>query len=69
MNLLPTSTSTNIEEQQPSVAVLPVGSFEQHGRYLPLITPAHDEYASSRRASISTGRSGTRRPTGLLGVS
>ncbi|WP_172387262.1 creatininase family protein [Streptomyces sp. MNP-20] len=38
MNLLPTYTSTDIEEQQPRVAVLPVGSFEQHGRYLPLIT-------------------------------
>lgn len=38
MNLLPTATSTDVEEQQPRVAVLPVGSFEQHGRYLPLIT-------------------------------
>ena len=38
MNLVPTATSTDVEEQQPQVAVLPVGSFEQHGRYLPLIT-------------------------------
>nr|WP_206441104.1 creatininase family protein [Streptomyces boncukensis] len=36
--MLPTSTSTDIEERQPRVAVLPIGSFEQHGRYLPLIT-------------------------------
>lgn len=38
MNLLPTATSTDVQAQQPRVAVLPVGSFEQHGRYLPLIT-------------------------------
>ncbi|THA83170.1 creatininase family protein [Streptomyces sp. A0592] len=38
MNLLPTATSTDVEDRQPRVAVLPVGSFEQHGRYLPLIT-------------------------------
>ncbi|MHC0429501.1 creatininase family protein [Streptomyces sp. O3] len=38
MNLLPTATSTDVQELQPRVAVLPVGSFEQHGRYLPLIT-------------------------------
>ncbi|WP_327284639.1 creatininase family protein [Streptomyces sp. NBC_01205] len=38
VNLLPTTTSTDVQEQQPHVAVLPVGSFEQHGRYLPLIT-------------------------------
>ncbi|MFD3667141.1 creatininase family protein [Streptomyces sp. NPDC058672] len=38
MNLLPTATSTDVEEQQPRVAVLPIGSFEQHGRCLPLIT-------------------------------
>lgn len=38
VNLLPTATSTDVGERQPRVAVLPVGSFEQHGRYLPLIT-------------------------------
>lgn len=38
MNLLPTATSTDVQEQQPRVAVLPIGSFEQHGRYLPLVT-------------------------------
>lgn len=38
MNLLPTATSTDVQEQRPRVAVLPVGSFEQHGPYLPLIT-------------------------------
>ncbi|MBT2458220.1 creatininase family protein [Streptomyces sp. ISL-86] len=38
VNLLPTATSTDVAELQPRVAVLPIGSFEQHGRYLPLIT-------------------------------
>ncbi|MFE9804109.1 creatininase family protein [Streptomyces goshikiensis] len=38
VNLLPTATSADVQNQQPRVAVLPVGSFEQHGRYLPLIT-------------------------------
>lgn len=38
VNLLPTTTSSEVQEAQPSLAVLPIGSFEQHGRYLPLIT-------------------------------
>ncbi|MDD9377860.1 creatininase family protein [Streptomyces sp. ZAF1911] len=38
VNLLPTTTSTDVQERRPRVAVLPIGSFEQHGSYLPLIT-------------------------------
>ncbi|MEV7519410.1 creatininase family protein [Streptomyces sp. NPDC091371] len=38
MNLLPTITTVDVQEQAPRVAVLPVGSYEQHGAYLPLIT-------------------------------
>lgn len=35
---LTTATSTDVAHMQPSVAVLPVGSFEQHGDHLPLAT-------------------------------
>lgn len=38
MDTLPTATSPDVAAQRPSVAVLPVGSFEQHGRHLPLAT-------------------------------
>ena len=38
MDTLPKSTSTEVAERGASVAVLPVGSFEQHGGLLPLAT-------------------------------
>ncbi|MGW2082655.1 creatininase family protein [Streptomyces sp. NPDC001939] len=38
MNLLPTITTTDVQEQGPQVAILPIGSYEQHGPYLPLVT-------------------------------
>ncbi|WP_420894676.1 creatininase family protein [Streptomyces alboflavus] len=38
MNLLPTITTVDVQEQAPRVAVLPIGSYEQHGGHLPLIT-------------------------------
>lgn len=37
-HLLPASTSTEERERNAQVALLPIGSFEQHGAYLPLIT-------------------------------
>ncbi|MFJ4806419.1 creatininase family protein [Streptomyces murinus] len=40
MNLLPTITTTDVQQQSPRVAVLPIGAFEQHGAHLPLITDA-----------------------------
>jgi creatinine amidohydrolase len=36
--LLPTATSTDQSSRDATTAVLPVGSFEQHGDHLPLIT-------------------------------
>lgn len=38
MNLWTTATSTDEQQRAARVAVLPIGSFEQHGTYLPLIT-------------------------------
>jgi creatinine amidohydrolase len=40
VSLLPTITTVDVQEQAPRVAVLPIGSFEQHGGHLPLITDA-----------------------------
>lgn len=38
MNPLPTATSEDEQRRAAPVAVLPVGSFEQHGQHLPLAT-------------------------------
>lgn len=38
MTLLPTATSDDEKHRAAPVAVLPIGSFEQHGAHLPLIT-------------------------------
>lgn len=38
MYLLPSATSTEEEARNAAIAVLPVGSFEQHGDHLPLST-------------------------------
>ncbi|GAB7193406.1 creatininase family protein [Kineococcus sp. NUM-3379] len=38
MELLTTATSADERERAADIAVLPVGSFEQHGSHLPLIT-------------------------------
>ena len=37
-HILPTATETEEEERGAQYAVLPIGSFEQHGSHLPLIT-------------------------------
>jgi creatinine amidohydrolase len=38
MDLLPTDTTLDVRERGASVAVLPIGSHEQHGPHLPLAT-------------------------------
>lgn len=38
MDLLPTDTTLDVRERGASVAVLPIGSHEQHGPHLPLVT-------------------------------
>ncbi|MFG1888133.1 creatininase family protein [Micromonospora sp. NPDC049051] len=38
MDLLPIITSTDVATHAPDVAILPVGSYEQHGSFLPLTT-------------------------------
>src|SRR6266851_10026129 len=37
-HLMPISTTEDERARNAAVAVLPIGSFEQHGPYLPLIT-------------------------------
>ncbi|WP_433221468.1 creatininase family protein [Dactylosporangium sp. CS-047395] len=38
MEMFPTATTANVAASKPQVAVLPIGSFEQHGSFLPLAT-------------------------------
>ena len=35
---LPWDTTVDVGERRADVAVLPIGSFEQHGAFLPLVT-------------------------------
>jgi creatinine amidohydrolase len=51
VDLITTTTSTDVATRTPSVAVLPVGSFEQHGSFLPLTTDTI--VASAIAASIA----------------
>jgi creatinine amidohydrolase len=47
-HLLPTATTSDEEGRDAESAILPVGSFEQHGDYLPLITDTVIASAISR---------------------
>lgn len=51
--MLPNTTSTEVG--RPDVAVLPVGSFEQHGPYLPLSTDTIIATEIARRAADAYG--------------
>jgi creatinine amidohydrolase len=50
---LPRTTSADARERQPPIAVLPVGSFEQHGDHLPLATDAAVAVAIARRLATT----------------
>ncbi len=39
-HLLPTETAPDAQQRGAAHAILPIGSFEQHGHYLPLVTDA-----------------------------
>jgi creatinine amidohydrolase len=47
-HILPTATSSDEKSRDAACAILPVGSFEQHGDYLPLITDTVIASALSR---------------------
>lgn len=50
-HLLPTTTTSDEKARDAKCAILPVGSFEQHGDYLPLITDTAVASAVSRELS------------------
>ena len=47
-HILPTATTADEKSRDAACAVLPVGSFEQHGDYLPLTTDTVIASALSR---------------------
>ncbi|MCO6006179.1 creatininase family protein [Actinoallomurus purpureus] len=55
MDLLSTATTAEEQARNAHIAVLPVGSFEQHGDYLPLITDTVIAGAISRRLADAYG--------------
>jgi creatinine amidohydrolase len=53
--LMTTATSRDEQDRAARVAVLPVGSFEQHGDFLPLITDTVVACLIARRVSAEYG--------------
>ena len=53
--LMTTATSRDEQDRAARVAVLPVGSFEQHGDFLPLITDTIVAGVIARRLSTEYG--------------
>ena len=51
--LVPLTTMAQVRHQRPGVAVLPVGSFEQHGPSLPLATDTIVAVAIANRLAAS----------------
>jgi len=54
-HILPTATTSDEERQGADCAILPVGSFEQHGDYLPLITDTVVASVISRELASAYG--------------
>jgi creatinine amidohydrolase len=52
VDFLPTATSTDVAGRAPQIAVLPVGSFEQHGDHLPLSTDTIVACAIAERIAL-----------------
>lgn len=55
MTLLPTATSEDEKRRAAPVAVLPIGSFEQHGAFLPLATDTVVACAIAERVAATYG--------------
>jgi creatinine amidohydrolase len=55
MTLLPAATSADEKHRAAQVAVLPIGSFEQHGSHLPLITDTVVACAIAERVAATYG--------------
>jgi creatinine amidohydrolase len=53
MELIPLTTSADVQQRRPAVAVLPIGSFEQHGPYLPLATDSIVPMAIANRLALA----------------
>ncbi|MDT5150586.1 MAG: hypothetical protein QOI01_2319 [Mycobacterium sp.] len=53
MDHYPLTTSADVRQRQPTVAILPIGSFEQHGDYLPLATDTAVAVAIARHLATS----------------
>jgi creatinine amidohydrolase len=53
--LMTTATSRDEQDRAARVAVLPVGSYEQHGAFLPLITDTVVACLIARRVSADYG--------------
>jgi creatinine amidohydrolase len=53
MDFIPLATTAQIRRQHPNVAVLPIGSFEQHGPSLPLATDTLVAVALANRLAMA----------------
>ncbi|MEU6267498.1 creatininase family protein [Saccharopolyspora shandongensis] len=55
MHLLPTATAVDEHQRNADVALLPVGSYEQHGGHLPLITDTAIAHIIGKRLADAYG--------------